>query len=462
MSDQPQNSELVASIAENAIIGLALEGEPADFMKILATTQVDDFITPSNRALREALSDFELRGELDLGLLASNLEARGLLGTTITVDDLHTLRSLACLPLAADEHISRLKTARAARTVRDSLGSATTTLSTSPLSTSGLSSLIDTTVETLQTSMIGVGGQEWVEVGQAAFDLINKDHSGPSSRIPTGLDDLDNVLTGGIGQGQMCIIAARPGFGKSTLALDIARHASQTLNLPSLLISMEMNVEEVTARFLAGTTRIGHSEIRQGELTNFQKDTLNKALTEMVEETPFYIDARSSVTTADLSSTFARLNAQCQAQRGKGLKLVVIDYVQLMDAGEMARGTSREQQVASFSRAAKKLALDHDVAVIAVAQLNRGRKTRDGAESVRHKPSLSDLRESGALEQDADIVLLLSLDEENESEHPRGPMEISVAKNRTGPCGDVPVTLVANLPSFEARTVGEQKTEMWD
>jgi len=252
--------------------------------------------------------------------------------------------------------------------------------------------------------------------------------------VPTGFRDLDE-LTNGLHPGQLVIIAARPALGKSTLALDFARHASVRYNQPTIFFSLEMGKSEIAMRLLAAESSVPLSNMRKGTVAN-NDWTAIAATRGRIAEAPLYIDDSPNMTLVEIRAKCRRLKQRV------GLKLVVIDYLQLMTSGK--RVENRQQEVSEFSRALKLLAKELQVPVVALSQLNRGPEQR-----TDKKPALSDLRESGSLEQDADMVILLHREGAYDRDHPRaGEADLIVAKHRNGPTATVVVGFTGHLSRF--------------
>lgn len=254
-------------------------------------------------------------------------------------------------------------------------------------------------------------------------------HAGKLLGVPTGFHELDQLL-GGLRAGQLIVLAARPAVGKSTLAMDIIRHASIVQRIPSLLFSLEMSQQELVYRIMSAEFRVKLRSIRQGEMNEEDWGKVAARL-ERLMDAPIWINDKTDITMPEI-----RAAARHQAARA-GVGLIVVDYLQLMSSGTGKRYDSREREVADISRSLKVLAKDLKVPVIAVAQLNRGSESR-----ADKTPVASDLRESGALEQDSDVVLLLHSPDQSAagsiSDRP-GETDVIVAKNRAGATGRVTV-----------------------
>ncbi len=257
---------------------------------------------------------------------------------------------------------------------------------------------------------------------------------GAMAGVPTGFAELDE-LTNGLHGGQMVILAARPAVGKSTLGLDIARSASIKHGLTSAIFSLEMSRTEITMRLLSAEARIPLNHMRNGKMSD---DDWNKLVRKMgeVSEAPLFIDDSPNLTMMEIRAKARRLKQR------HDLRLIVVDYLQLMTSGKKVE--SRQLEVSEFSRQIKLLAKELDVPVVAISQLNRGSEQR-----TSKRPMLSDLRESGSLEQDADMVILLHREDIYEKESTRpGEADIIVAKHRNGPIADLVLAFQGHYSRF--------------
>jgi replicative DNA helicase len=257
-------------------------------------------------------------------------------------------------------------------------------------------------------------------------DLENRKNAGDVTGIPTSFADID-TLTHGLHPGQVIIIAARPAMGKSTLALDFARSAAIRHNRPSAFFSLEMSRREIQDRTLSAEARIALHRIRSGNLTD---DDWTKAarVIERITAAPLFIDDTAATTVTQIKARCRRL------QQRHGLDLVVIDYLQLLTSG-LRRIENRQLEVSEMSRSLKLLAKELEVPVVVLSQLNRGPEQR-----TDKKPILADLRESGSLEQDADVVILLHREDAYDKESARsGEVDLIIAKHRNGPTATVTV-----------------------
>ncbi|MFB6776541.1 replicative DNA helicase [Streptomyces sp. NPDC056352] len=267
-------------------------------------------------------------------------------------------------------------------------------------------------------------------------ELVDLEKNGKAMGVPTGFTDLD-ALTNGLHPGQMIIIAARPAMGKSTLAVDILRACSIQHGRPAAMFSLEMGRREVQHRVMSAEARIGLHHIRGGNMTDSDWGRFARRSPD-IAAAPLTIDATPN-------QTIMQIKARCRKlkQRG-GLDLVVIDYLQLLGSGTSRRQENRQQEVSDISRNVKLMAKELEVPVIVLCQLNRGPEQRNDK-----KPMVSDLRESGSLEQDADIVILLHREDAYDKESARaGEADLMVAKHRNGPTATITVAFQGHYSRF--------------
>ena len=263
--------------------------------------------------------------------------------------------------------------------------------------------------------------------------------------VPSGFEDIDKI-TNGWQPGNFIIIAARPSMGKTAFALNLIRNAAVEYGIPAAIFSLEMGKKELVRRFIAGETRIDSMKLIKGELDESEWEKLHTRV-EKIIQAPIYIND-SNVSVFELRAIARRLKKKYD------IKLLVVDYLQLMNADNIKKNTNREQEVSIISRSLKSLAKELDLPIIALSQLNRELEKR----SERHKrPQLSDLRESGAIEQDADMVLFIHRPErlgitevqiDDETISTEGLAEIIIAKNRNGMIGTVKLKFIGQYTQF--------------
>jgi replicative DNA helicase len=257
----------------------------------------------------------------------------------------------------------------------------------------------------------------------------------PITGVATGFKDLDD-MTSGLQRGDLVIVAGRPSMGKTSLAMNIAENAAVGAKLPVAIYSMEMPGEQLAMRMMASLGRINAHKVRTGKLEDDDWPRLTHAIG-LLAETPMFIDDTPALTPLELRARARRL------KREHGLGLIVVDYLQLMQAPESSE--NRATEISGITRALKGLAKELSVPVIALSQLNRSLEQRPNK-----RPVMSDLRESGAIEQDADVILFIYRDEVyNEDSPDKGTAEVIIGKQRNGPTGKVKLTFLGEYTRFE-------------
>jgi replicative DNA helicase len=266
----------------------------------------------------------------------------------------------------------------------------------------------------------------------------------PSQRISglsTGFKKFDE-MTGGLHGGELFILAARPSMGKTALALNIAQHVAThpSIRKPVAVFSLEMSSASLLTRLLCAAARVDQHKFRAGFLNVEERRNLQHALHNLTES-PLFLDDTAGVHLMDVHSKLRRMKSE------HGLSLVVIDYLQLMSS--RGRSENRNQEVSAISRGLKLMAKDLDVPFLVLSQLSRASETRPGD----HKPQLSDLRDSGSIEQDADLVAFIYREEvyKRDREDIKGQADLIIAKQRNGPIGNVPLRFLGQYTRFENR-----------
>jgi replicative DNA helicase len=257
--------------------------------------------------------------------------------------------------------------------------------------------------------------------------------------LPTGFVDLDEK-TRGLNPGNLVIVAGRPGMGKTSFALNIAQHAAIRERAPVGIFSLEMSSSELALRILASETRISFGSLRSGHLSSQHWSTLISRVKEL-STAPIYIDDSANPTLLELASRARRLKAE------HGLELVIVDYLQLMQAG--GRYENRNLEISAITRGLKQLSKELDLPVIALSQLSRQPERR----GKDHRPQLADLRESGSIEQDADLVAFIYRDEVYNQDDPtnRGLAELIIAKHRNGETGRINLVFLGETTTFKSQ-----------
>jgi replicative DNA helicase len=380
-------------IAEQSVLGAMMLSKDA-IADVIEVIRERDFYRPAHELIFDAILDLYGRGEpADAITVSAELTKRGDIARAGGAPYLHTL--ISSVPTAANggyyakiilEHAIMRRLIEAGTKIVQ-------------LGYNGEGE-VDDAVDQAQAEVYAVterrSSEDYVQLStilpQALDEIEAISKGGGVEGVKTGFRDLD-LLTHGLHPGNMIVLAARPAVGKSTLGLDIARHASIHENKTSVIFSLEMSKSEITMRMLSAEARVGLNSIRSGQLSDDDWAKLARRMGE-ISDAPLFIDDSPNLSMMEIRAKARRLKQR------HNLQLVVIDYLQLMTSGK--RVENRQQEVSEFSRQLKLMAKELDVPVIAISQLNRGPEQR-----TNKVPMLSDLRESGSIEQDADVVILL-------------------------------------------------------
>jgi replicative DNA helicase len=283
---------------------------------------------------------------------------------------------------------------------------------------------------------------------QLVVDLLDRvqemaDNPNDITGVPTGFYDFDR-MTSGMQPGDLIVLAARPSMGKTALAINIAEHVALNEGLPVAVFSMEMGASQLAVRIVGSIGRIDQGHLRTGKLTDEEWPRLTEAI-EKLRQVSLHIDETPGLTPSELRANARRLARQC----GK-LGLIVVDYLQLMSGSSSDGGDNRATELGEISRGLKMLAKELQCPVIALSQLNRGVEQR-----TDKRPMMSDLRESGAIEQDADVIMFIYRDDyyNKDSKEP-GVAEVIIGKQRNGPTGTVKLAFLKPLTKFESLASG--------
>ena len=422
--------------AEQSVLGAMLLSKDAiaDVVEVLREA---DFYRPAHSAIFGTILDLYGRGEpADAVTVAADLTRAGDIGRIGGAPYLHTLVSMVSTAANAN-YYGRIVREQA---ILRRLVEAGTRIVQMGYTGTGE---VDDMVDRAQAEVYDVTDRRTSEDYAPLKDLMGDtlieieaiaNRGGEMIGVPTGFSDLDDI-TNGLHPGQLIIVAARPAIGKSTLGLDIARAASIKNGLASVIFSLEMSRNEIVMRLLSAEAQVPMHHMRSGTMSDADWNKLAGRMG-VVSEAPMFIDDSPNLTLMEIRAKCRRLKQR------HDLRLVIVDYLQLMTSGK--RVESRQQEVSEFSRSLKLLAKELAVPVIAISQLNRGPEQR-----VDKKPMLSDLRESGSLEQDADMVILLHREDAYEPESPRaGEADFIIAKHRNGPTGKVTVAFQGHYSRF--------------
>ena len=420
--------------AEQSVLGSMLINKDA-IADCLEAVKAHDFYRPAHELIFDAVLDLFGRGEpADAITVADELGKRGDLTRVGGQAYLHQL--IQSVPTAANAgYYAEIVHERAV--LRRLVEAGTRIVQMGYAQGEGD---IDEIVNRAQAEVYSVaekrGGEDYNVLG----DLLNEtmeEIEAASGRtddlvgVPTGFIELDE-LTNGLHPGQMIVVAARPAVGKSTLGIDIARAAAIKHNMAAAVFSLEMSRTEITMRILSAEATIQLQDLRKG-LKNQEQWTKLARIMGKISNAPLFIDDSPNMSLMEIRAKCRRLKQQ------HNLRLVVIDYLQLMSSGKKVE--SRQQEVAEFSRALKLLAKELEVPVIAISQLNRGPEQR-----TDKRPQMSDLRESGSIEQDADMVILLHRDKADPGRE--GEADVIVAKHRNGPTKDIVLAFQGHYSRF--------------
>ncbi len=420
--------------AEQSVLGgmLLSKDAIADVIEILRS---NDFYRPAHEIIYESIIELYGHGEpVDAVTLSAELTKRGEIAKVGGAPYLHTL--LSSVPTAANaNYYARI--VREQSILRKLIEAGTKVVQ---LGYAGEGE-VDDTVDKAQAEIFAVterrASEDYVKLNTLlpeALDQIEAISRGTVVEgVMTGFKELD-ILTNGLHPSNMIVLAARPAMGKSTLGLDIARNASIHNKATSVIFSLEMSRSEITMRMLSAEARVPLNSIRSGQLSDEDWSRLARRMGE-ISEAPLFIDDSPNLSMMEIRAKARRLKQR------HDLKLIIIDYLQLMTSGKKVE--NRQQEVSEFSRQLKLLAKELEIPVIAISQLNRSPEQRSDK-----RPMLSDLRESGSIEQDADVVILLHRDDVYDSQNRPGEADLIVAKHRNGPTKTITVSAQLHYSRF--------------
>jgi replicative DNA helicase len=424
--------------AEQSVLGGMLLSKDA-IADVLESLRPGDFYRPAHQNVYDAILDLYGRGEpADAVTVAAELDRRGHLKRVGGHPYLHTL--ISTVPTAANAGFYAGIVAEKAM-LRRLVEAGTRVVQYGYAGAEGaeVAQVVDRAQAEVYAVTDGRTSEDFVvleDLLQPTMDEIDAiaSQGGVARGVPTGFTELDEV-TNGLHPGQMIVVAARPGVGKSTLGLDFLRSCSIKHRMASIVFSLEMSKTEIVMRLLSAEAKIKLADMRSGHMSDDDWTKLARRMSE-ISEAPLFIDDSPNLTMMEIRAKSRRL-----AQKAD-LRLIVIDYLQLMSSGKKVE--SRQQEVSELSRNIKLLAKELSVPVVAMSQLNRGPEQR-----TDKKPQLSDLRESGSIEQDADMVVLLNRPDAFERDDPRGgEADLIIAKHRAGPTKTITVAHQLHLSRF--------------
>jgi replicative DNA helicase len=431
--------------AEQSVIGgLLLENEALD--KIADILTAEDFYQFDHKTIFQHIAKLiERNRPADIVTVAESLESTA---------ELSTIGGIAYLASLAQNTPTAANIRRYAEIVREraimrklvTVGSGIAESAYSPNGRDAQQLLDEAEAKIFQ---IAEGGQRssqgfqdikelLPQVAERIDMLFSRDNQSDVTGIPTGFSDLDS-MTSGFQGGDLIIVAGRPSMGKTAFSLNIAENVALDTGLPVAVFSMEMASTQLAMRMIGSVGRLDQHRMRTGRLEDEDWEKLTTALGKL-NEAPIFIDEGAGLSSFDVRARARRLHRQC----GK-LGLIVIDYLQLMSAPAGKQGENRATEISEISRSLKALAKELDCPVVALSQLNRSVEQRPDK-----RPVMSDLRESGAIEQDADLILFIYRDEVyNPDSEDKGTAEIIVGKQRNGPIGRVRLTFIGENTRFE-------------
>jgi len=434
--------------AEQSLLGgLLLDNQAFD--KIADLVAADDFYRDDHRRIYRHIARLIEQGKpADVVTVAESVEAS---------EDKDRTGGPAYLGSLAQNTPSALNIRRYAELVRERsvqrrLIQVATEIAESALSPSGkeVGQLLDEAesriLEVGEKGQRGTQGFEEIQpvlarVFERIDHLYHQENKSDVTGVPTGFVDLDEK-TAGLQPGDLIIVAGRPSMGKTALALNMAEHVAVDNGLPVAIFSMEMSATQLAMRLLGSIARVDQHKMRTGRLADEEWSRLSTAM-ERLHNAPIFIDEAAALNALELRARARRMRRQCGS-----LGLVMVDYLQLMSSANQNQNENRATEISEISRSLKALAKELGAPVVALSQLNRALETRNDK-----RPMMSDLRESGAIEQDADLILFIYRDEVYfpEKMESRGLAEVIIGKQRNGPIGKVDLTFLGEHTRFENR-----------
>jgi replicative DNA helicase len=429
----PQNLE-----AEQSVLGAILLDNNALYTAFELITQ-DDFYKDSNKKIFVAMTELLEKNEpIDIITLTDHLRKKDNLDAVGGTQYLTSLVSM--IPTSANVRFHS-KIVREKSMVRGLLRSVTDIARNVYETEQDAEELIDyaeKTIFDLSEKRISPSFSVLKDVIKDSFQMIEQlyDKKEAVTGVPSGFKELDELTTG-LQKSDLIIIGGRPSMGKTAFSLNIAQHVGVNMNEPVAIFSLEMSKEQLAFRMLCSEAMVDSNNIRKGFIRKDDWHKLTSAAGKLAQS-PIFIDDSSAISVLEMRAKARRLKVE------HGLSLIIVDYLQLM----RGRGNAerREQEISEISRSLKGLAKELRVPVIALSQLNRGVETRTG----NKKPTLADLRESGAIEQDADVIIFLYRDEvyNKDSNENKGRAEIIVSKQRNGPTGTINLSFISQCTRF--------------
>jgi len=428
----PNDTEAEMALLGCMFFGVDVIGEINERLK------PEDFYRPDNRIIFEAMIDIFARNiPVDLVTLGARLDERGFTESAGGRDYLLMIASSVSTS-ANWEYYARIIEKKSIQRKLIQAGQKITVDGYD--SSKEIDAILEDAEKSIFNIVQGKSGGDFALMKDLLVDAIGDiekvyKNKGQTSGISTGFVDLD-LKTAGLHPSDLVLIAARPAMGKSALAHNICQNVAIAQKIPTAIFSLEMSKIQIVNRLLCSQAKLDFQKIRTGNLDSNDWSKIIGSIGPL-SEAPLYIDDTPGVTPTEIRAKCRRLKME------KGLGLIVIDYLQLMSGGR--RSENRQQEISEISRSLKAIAREMDAPVIALSQLSRAVESRSD-----RRPMLSDLRESGAIEQDADVVMFIYRDEYyNPGEDNAGKAEVIIAKQRSGPTGTVEMTFVGQYTRFE-------------
>ena len=423
--------------AEQAVLSSILMDKDAA-AEAFEVLKAEDFYSPENKAVFEAAYRLYTKGEpIDVVTVKNQLEENGVF---TEIGGVETLANIAGAVGSSVNVKSYAKIVEEKSVLRRLIKLSGEISETSYKANDDINNILDRAEKGIFDVMQNRNTDSFSSIMDVAFDTFSNiekiyNSSEKITGISTGFTDFD-AKTAGLQKSDLILIAARPSMGKTAFVLNVAQYAAMREKVPVAIFSLEMSKEQLVNRMLCAEALVDAQKVRTGDLNN---DDWNKLVEAMgrLSEAPIYIDDTPGITSMDIRAKCRRLKLE------KGLGLVVIDYLQLMSGN--GRNDSRQQEISEISRSLKAIAREIEAPVIALSQLSRACEARSD-----HRPMLSDLRESGAIEQDADLVAFLYRDEYYfpEKTEKKNMAELIIAKQRNGPTGTVNLTWLGQYTKF--------------
>ena len=434
----PQNLE-----AERAVLGAILMDNDAVY-PVLEIIGPSAFYQPSHRLIFSTMIELSERGEpIDIVTLSERLRSGGSLDQAGGPDYIPTLADEVPTSAGVANYAKIVKEKAVLRTLIEASTEIVQDCFDTPGDVDDLLDEAERRIFAISEQRIRSGFLSMKEIVKSSFKTIEslyekKEHI---TGVPSGFADIDE-LTSGFQPADLVIIAGRPSMGKTAFCLNIAQYASMHKEMTVAVFSLEMAKEQLVMRMLCSEARIDAHRLRSGFLGQTDWPKLSTAAGRLADAS-IYIDDTPAISSMEMRAKTRRLKAD------KGLDLVIVDYLQLMSG--RSRSDSREQEISEISRSLKALAKELGVPVLALSQLNRGVENR-----MDKRPILADLRESGAIEQDADVIIFIYRDEVyNKDSMEKGIAEIIIGKQRNGPVGTKKLTWLDKYTRFEDMTTRE-------